>query len=99
MAFEHRQTERRKAETELQRFAKQLVELYAASKIASGQIALWGGPQIEDFNGDSPENAAARLNETVVALEGYAKLVAVMQEQVGDYGVTVEQALMRIAAA
>lgn len=99
MAFEHRATERRKAESELQRFSKQLVELYAASRIATGQIALWGGPQVEDFNGDAPENAAARLSETIIGLQAADMLYAVMAQPVGEFGVTVEQALLRIASA
>lgn len=98
MAFEHRITERKSSEQELRRFAKQLIELAAAAQIATGQIALWGGPQAEDFNGDAEASAAARLTETIVGLDAANMLFASLDTPVGDYGVTVKQALLRIAA-
>jgi hypothetical protein len=98
MAFEHRITERKTAEQELRRFAKQLIELAAAAQIATGQIMLWGGPQEEDFNGDAPENTAPRLTETIVGLDAANMLFASLDAPVGNYGVTVKQALLRIAA-
>jgi hypothetical protein len=99
MAFEHRTTERKKAEEELRRQAKQIIELAASAQIAIGQIQQWGGPQAEDFAGDNEANSAARMTETIIGLEAAAMMFAQLQQPVGQYGVTVQQALLRIAAA
>jgi len=99
MAFEHRQVERKAKLDELRRLAKRILEDASAAKMALDQIALWGGPQAEDFNGDSPDNAAARLSETIIGLTAANMMFDQLEQPVGDFNVTVGEALKRIAAA
>ena len=99
MAFEHRQTERKAKLEQLRTIARRIIEDAAAAQIAIQQITLWGGPQADDFNGDSPDNAAARLNETIVGLTAANMMFDQLEQPVGDFNVTVGEALKRIAAA
>lgn len=99
MEFGHRITERKASEDELRRAAKQIMELAGVAKLHIERITAYGGPQAEDFNGDSAENAAARITETIIGLEAAAMMFATLEQSVGEYGVTVKTALLRIAAA
>lgn len=99
MAFEHRIEERKSSEAELRRAAKQIMELAGVAKMHIDRISAYGGPQAEDFNGDSAENAMARLTETTIGLEAAAMMFSTLEQNVGEYGVTVKTALLRIAAA
>lgn len=99
MAFEHRATERKAKLEQLRVLARRIIEDAAAAQIAIQQVTLWGGPQAEDFNGDNAENAAARLTETVVGLSAANMMFAELDQTVGEYSVTVGEALKRIAAA
>jgi len=98
MAFEHRIEERKASEAELRRAAKQIMELAGVAKMHIERIVAYGGPQAADF-GDSAENAAARLTETIIGLEAAAMMFATLEQNVGTYDVTVKTALLRIAAA
>jgi len=99
MAFEHRIEERKASEAELRRAAKQIMELAGVAQMHIERIVAYGGPQTADFNGDSAENAAARLTETIIGLEAAAMMFATLEQNVGTYGITVKTALLRIAAA
>jgi len=99
MAFEHRITERKASEAELRRAAKQIMELAGVAQLHMERIIAYGGPQAEDFNGDNEANAAARLTETIIGLDAAQMMFAMLGQQVGEYGVTVKTALLRIAAA
>lgn len=94
----HRLTEKAAVLKDLRIQAQRLGEMAAAVQLAMRQIALWGGPTIDDFGGKDDPNAATRLEETVIALEGAALVMQSLNLPCAkDPKITAGDAMLRIA--
>lgn len=96
MAWEHRATERRQKLAEARQLVKRIMEDATACKVALIQLGLWGNPQASDFDGDEAQQQA-RLTETIIGIEAGQMLFQYMTANVGNYGKTIEEALLTIA--
>lgn len=94
----HRAAEKTAVLTDLRMHSQRLGEMFANVQLGVRQLQLWGGPTIDDFGGESDPDAAARLTETIIALEGAAVVMAALDKPCPNYpAITAGDAVLRIA--
>lgn len=96
MSTAHRREDMREVLEEARHLDAVFLEVVGSAKIAHGQIQVFGGASLDDFDGEDEEKQA-RLIETQLAMEAVGVLLAQMPTKLSDGKTTVEQALLRIA--